>query len=149
MVIGNSNLFEVGSQIFSEKIGDANVFECKCTSLSLSFLLSLRFCLGVIPSNVVVGKGCAIGPAVTLKQSTDTITLEDGQRQTDRAVMQKVTRSVGVALHGAQADRVRVENAVENHLSMLSKHLEVLSKTLPTFHRLANAPVAASSPAKT
>lgn len=104
--------------ISAAKIGDANVFECRC----------------VVPSNVVVGKGCAIGPAVVLKQRSDVLTLEDG-----------------TALHGPHAEKMHVDNAVENHLAALSKHLEVLTKTLPTFHRMLNAagaPAAVSSPAK-
>jgi dynactin-6 len=50
LVIGANNIFEVGSTVESLKIGEKNIFECKC----------------YVSANITISSGCVIGAGCSL-----------------------------------------------------------------------------------
>lgn len=75
MIIGANNIFEVGSSIESQSIGDKNIFECKCR----------------VSSDVIVTTGCVIGALASLngKQTLSENTVVYGKNCQQRSAFEK------------------------------------------------------------
>lgn len=129
LVIGANNVFEVGSRVEALKIGEKNLFECKCHVSSAV----------KVTNNCIIGAGCQLIGEQTLSENT----IIHGRSCGERESIEKSVVCLAVCLFALRLCAVRfkfrsIQNIVFPFHSKQSHSLQLvfLRKLLPNYHLL-------------